>query len=155
MNNDETKPPSLREEMIDKYFSMKLIQAERDEDDVYLKFLHESLRLWQEQRSLGPQVAQDIARWQEETDRLDKLIPLRGPSRVSVQVTPRPWLFNVPSPIAEVLVLTAVVNALVLIAMTALTLWGGWDTAWTLVFCSVLSWTYLLQQLHLRRKGSS
>lgn len=157
MSNDETKPATLREEMINDYFSVKLIEAERKEDDEHLKFLHASHRLWREQRSLDIRLAQDIAQWQQETEHLNRLIPLRGPSRfsVSIRVTPPDWLSRTPAPLAVVLALALVVFAWTFLAMTMVAAWGGQTASWTMALCALLAWARVLRKIYLRRKGNS
>lgn len=157
MSDDETKPATLREEMINDYFSVKLIEAERKEDDEHLKFLHASHRLWREQRSLDIRLAQDIVRWQEETERLNRLIPLRSPSRlsVSIQVTSPGWLSQAPAPLAEVIIVVLIALIWIPTTVTMMATLGVQATLWTMTLCALLIWARILRKIRLHRKGNS
>lgn len=74
METNGAQRGSSSEEVVERYFSVKITEARQNGDENLLKFLEASLRTWNEKRQLHVQLNRDINAWDKETGAMNSLV---------------------------------------------------------------------------------
>jgi hypothetical protein len=156
METNGTQSGSMSEEVVDRYFSVKITEATHNGDDSLLKFLEASLRLWNEKRSLHVQLTRNITAWHEETVRMNSLVEtgqLYVPKGTFRQVTQR-MVRHQATPSAEVLVMFVLMTVLLSYTLFRALAEHRAD-CWIAAVISAVAWGYMTRHITVAHKENS
>lgn len=150
METNGTQNGSRSEEVVDRYFSVKIAEARLVGDENLLKFLEASLRVWNEKRQLHVQLNRAIDAWDKETTAMNSLVETGQlyvpPGALRRIVTSRAWA-PAPDDVAVFSLTTFLLAMLVVCALDS-----GDPDMWISAVVTALIWGFTAKQVIVRHR---